>query len=132
VLLLGVDRRKDERTLCAAYDDAAGVTAAFNQNILARINRELDANFELGRFRHRAPWDDAASRIEMHLESTVAQVAHVDGVPIRFAAGETIWTECSYKYDRARLERLAEESGFTISHLWSDVAERFWMGYLVA
>lgn len=131
-LILGVDRRKSARTLLAAYDDAAGVTAAFNRNVLARLDRELGADFDLGRFRHRAVWNDRASRIEMHLVSDGAQVVHLAGVPIRFADGESIWTESSYKYDRGRLEQLVAAGGFAIERLWTDARRRFWVGFLTA
>ena len=129
-LILGVDRRKDPRVLLAAYDDAEGVTAAFDRNVLARLNRELGADFDLARFRHRAVWNDAASRIEMHLESVEPQVVTVAGERIAFAAGETIWTESSYKYDRPRLDRLVAEAGFALARLWTDAAERFWVAFL--
>lgn len=129
-LVLGVDRRKDPRVLLAAYDDAEGVTAAFNLNVLARLNRELGADFDLARFRHRAIWNDAASRIEMHLESVGAQVVMVAGEPVTFAPGETIWTESSYKYDRPRLDRLLADGGFAPTRLWTDAQERFWVAFL--
>ena len=130
VMVLGVDRRKDVRLLQAAYNDAEGVTAAFNLNILERINRELDADFDLTRFRHRAPFDDEASRIEMHLESVGRQVVRVAGEEIAFDDGETIWTESSYKYDLERLERLVSAAGFRITRLWSDDASLFWVAFL--
>ena len=129
-LILGVDRRKDPRTLLAAYDDSEGVTAAFNRNVLARLNRELDADFDLARFRHRAEWNDAESRIEMHLESVEPQTVRVGGETISFDRGETIWTESSYKYDRERLDRLVEEGGFKLARLWTDSADRFWVAFL--
>lgn len=129
-LILGVDRRKDPRALLAAYDDSEGVTAAFNRNILARLNREMGANFDLARFRHRAGWNDAESRIEMHLESTEPQTVRVGGESISFEHGETIWTESSYKYDRERLDRLVEAGGFQLARLWTDSAERFWVAFL--
>jgi dimethylhistidine N-methyltransferase len=131
-LVLGIDRRKDARVLQAAYDDASGVTAAFNLNLLTRLNRELGADFDLGRFRHRAVWNDDASRMEMHLESVEAQVVQVARTPVRFARGETIWTESSYKYDRPRLDRLVAEGGFALTRLWSDAGERFWVAFLTA
>jgi dimethylhistidine N-methyltransferase len=131
-LVLGIDRRKDASVLRAAYDDAAGVTAAFNLNLLTRLNRELGADFDRARFRHRAVWNDDASRIEMHLESVAAHVVHVAGTPVRFAAGETIWTESSYKYDRPRLDRLVAEGGFALTRLWSDADDRFWVAFLTA
>ena len=131
-LVLGVDRRKDARVLEAAYDDREGVTAAFNLNLLARLNRELGADFDAARFRHRALWNDAASRVEMHLESAEAQVVRVAGEPVAFARGETIWTESSYKYDRPRLDRLVAEGGFELARLWTDPDERFWVAFLTA
>lgn len=129
-MILGVDRRKDARTLEAAYDDARGVTAAFNLNMLTRLNREMNGQFDLASFRHRARWNDAASRIEMHLESHVAQTVMVAGEQVTFEAGETIWTECSYKYDLARLEQLISAAGFDLDRLWTDEDERFWIAYL--
>ncbi len=131
-LILGVDRRKDRAVVEEAYNDAEGVTAAFNLNLLVRLNRELGANFDLARFRHKAFFNEDASRIEMHLESTEAQIVTVAGVPISFDAGETIWTEASYKYDLPRLERLAHEGGFRIRQLWTDPEKRFWLGFLEA
>jgi dimethylhistidine N-methyltransferase len=129
-MVLGVDRRKDPARLHAAYDDREGVTAAFNRNVLVRINEELDAGFDVTRFRHRATWNDAASRVEMHLESAVAQVVEVAGQPVSFASGETIWTESSYKYDRPRLDRLVAEGGFALQTLWTDPDELFWVACL--
>ena len=130
-LVLGVDRRKDAGVLHAAYNDAAGVTAAFNLNILARLNRELDATFDPSRFRHRAFFNDEASRIEMHLEAACAQRVWVDGVPVPFEARETIHTECSYKYDRERFDALVRAAGFEIAKLWTDARDWFWVAFLV-
>jgi dimethylhistidine N-methyltransferase len=130
-LVLGVDRRKDERVLHAAYNDAAGVTAAFNLNILARLNREAGATFDLAAFRHVAFFNDEASRIEMHLESLRAQTVCVGGAPVAFAKGETIHTECSYKYDEERLDALVRAAGFRVARLWTDAREWFWVGFLV-
>ena len=129
-LMLGVDRRKDASVLHAAYNDAAGVTAEFNLNMLARLNRELGANFDLGPFRHRAFFNDDASRVEMHLESTIAQRVHVADTPIDFERGETILTECSYKYDLAFLEAVVRPAGFVIEELWTDARDWFWVGFL--
>lgn len=129
-LVLGLDRRKDARVLHAAYNDRAGVTAAFNLNLLARLNRELDARFDLSRFAHVATFNSAASRIEMHLQSLDAQTVHVAGEPIAFARGETIWTESSYKYDSALLDQIVTAAGFEISRLWTDERERFWVAFL--
>jgi L-histidine Nalpha-methyltransferase len=130
-LVMGVDRRKDETLLRDAYNDAAGVTAAFNLNLLTRLNRELGATFDLSRFRHRAHFNDEASRIEMHLESLIAQTVCVGGVPIEFEQGETILTECSYKYDLPFLEAVVKPAGFEIQELWTDEREWFWVGFLV-
>ncbi len=129
-LVLGVDRRKDAGVLHAAYNDRNGVTAAFNLNVLARLNRELDADFDLSRFRHVAFFDPATSRIEMHLESAMAQVVRVAGEVVTFERGETIWTESSYKYDMALLDRVAGAAGFDVDRLWSDEGERFWVAFL--
>ena len=129
-LILGVDRRKDVSLLRAAYNDAAGVTAAFNLNLLTRLNRELDAEFNLHTFRHWAHFNDRASRIEMHLESTVAQRVYVAETPIDFERGETILTECSYKYDMALLEAVVRPAGFAIEELWTDERDWFWVGFL--
>ena len=120
VLLLGVDLApcnfKSVDTVVAAYDDAAGVTAAFNKNILARLNRELDANFRLDCFAHRALWNAPESRIEMHLESLVAQTVSVAGKRFDFAAGETIHTENSYKFTERSLRTLLMSGGFSAPH----------------
>lgn len=129
-MLLGVDRRKDARVLEAAYNDVNGVTAAFNLNVLARLNREFGSDFELARFRHNAVWNDEESRIEMHLESLEAQTVHVAGQPVHFARRETIWTEASYKYDRPGLEELVRRGGFELTRLWTDNEERFWVCWL--
>jgi dimethylhistidine N-methyltransferase len=126
-VLLGVDRRKSRQVLEAAYNDRHGVTAAFNLNLLERINRELAADFAVHAFEHVALWNESASRIEMHLVSRQAQEVQVAGVRIRFAAGESIRTECSYKYDEARLTRLAARAGLRLDRLWTDTAGRFWV-----
>jgi dimethylhistidine N-methyltransferase len=129
-LVLGVDRRKDAATLDAAYDDAAGMTAAFNRNLLARLNHEYAATFDLDQFTHRAFFNPDASRVEMHLVSLREQTVTVAGTAIRFERGETIWTESSYKYDEARLEQLVSAAGFTIDRLWTDDESRFWVAML--
>jgi L-histidine N-alpha-methyltransferase len=129
-LILGIDRRKDARLLEAAYDDREGVTAAFNLNMLARLNREMGGDFDLSTFAHRARWNDHASRIEMHLESLARQVVHAAGELVRFERGETIWTESSYKYDRRRLDRLIAEGGFQLGRLWTDANDLFWVAFL--
>jgi L-histidine N-alpha-methyltransferase len=121
-LLLGVDLRKDESTLLAAYDDAAGVTARFNLNLLTRLNRELDADFDLEAFSHRAVWNHAKSRIEMHLESRTAQRVQLPAIDldISFKAGERIHTENSYKYAPGQAEAMLSATGFTPESTWTD------------
>ncbi len=120
--LLGVDLVKHENTLLDAYDDAAGVTAAFNRNVLVRLNRELDANFNPYRFAHCALWNRAESRIEMHLVSRVAQRVNLAALDLTvdFACGETIHTENSYKYSPGQAEALLEEAGFAPASTWTD------------
>jgi dimethylhistidine N-methyltransferase len=129
-MVLGVDRRKDPRILEAAYNDARGVTAEFNLNVLLRLNRELAADFDLRLFRHRAFFNEAASRIEMHLVSLAAQDVTVAGERISFDAGETIWTESSYKYDVQSLRVMATAAGFEVTRLWTDSRQLFWVAYL--
>ncbi|HEY0832657.1 MAG TPA: L-histidine N(alpha)-methyltransferase [Azospirillum sp.] len=119
-LLVGVDLKKDRTVLEAAYDDARGVTAAFNLNLLARINRELGGTFDLGGFRHRAFYDDTLGRIEMHLESVRPQAAAVGGHRFRFAVGETIHTEISCKYTVPGFQRLAGGAGWRALDAWTD------------
>lgn len=123
--LVGVDLRKDTAILLPAYDDATGVTAAFNRNLLARLNREAGADFDLAAFDHRAVWNDRESRIEMHLVSRRDQRVRVAGVTIRFARGETIHTENSYKYAPEHFTALAEASGWHASAMWTDAAKLF-------
>jgi L-histidine Nalpha-methyltransferase len=120
--LLGVDLVKDEATLLAAYDDAAGVTAAFNRNLLVRLNRELDADFDPEAFAHRALWNPVKSRIEMHLVSRVAQRVRVQSLSlaIDFAPGESIHTENSYKFRPGQAEALLADAGFSAATTWTD------------
>jgi L-histidine Nalpha-methyltransferase len=125
--LLGVDLAKDEATLVAAYDDAAGVTAAFNRNILVRLNRELDGNFDPDAFAHRAVWNRAKSRIEMHLVSRARQCVRFDALDfaVPFAAGESIHTENSYKYRAGEAEALLADAGFAATVTWTDPCSWF-------
>jgi len=123
--LIGVDLKKDPAILDAAYNDAAGVTAAFNLNLLERINRELGANFDLGGFAHHAAYVPRRGRVEMHLKSLRAQSVRVAGREIRFAAGESIHTENSYKYSVAGFRELAERSGWQVGRAWFDDRELF-------
>lgn len=118
--IVGIDLIKDERVLEAAYDDAAGVTAAFNLNLLRRINRELGADFAIDRFRHKALYNRAQHRIEMHLESLAEQNILLCDQVIPFAAGETIHTESSYKYTVESFQALAAEAGWSPAAVWTD------------
>lgn len=121
-LLLGVDLVKDESVLLRAYDDAAGTTAAFNRNLLARLNRELAADFNPAGFAHRALWSPAHSRIEMHLESRTAQRVHLAALnwEIDFEAGETIHTENSYKFRPGQAESMLTRAGFEPAARFTD------------
>ncbi len=124
-LLIGTDLRKDPKILHDAYNDAAGVTAAFNLNLLTRINRELDGNFDLETFDHYAYYNPRQGRIEMHLVSRVAQRVVVAGRVFHFAAGESIHTENSYKFDVDEFRDMAHRAGFIPEALWLDDARRF-------
>jgi L-histidine Nalpha-methyltransferase len=126
-LLLGADLVKPERDLLLAYDDPLGVTAAFNRNLLVRINRELGGAFEISAFAHRAVWNPTAQRIEMHLESLADQsvtIAAAD-TTVSFVRGERIWTESSYKYDEAEVARMGIRAGFAMTEQWIDDDARF-------
>ncbi len=121
-LLLGTDLIKPLPQMLAAYDDPTGVTAAFNLNLLGRINRELEANFSLRSFRHEARFNQDQSRIEMHLVSLKRQTVEIAALEAQynFSAGETIWTEGSYKFRRSELKSLASETGFSVRDQWID------------
>jgi dimethylhistidine N-methyltransferase len=126
-LLVGIDLRKEPSVLEAAYDDAQGITARFNKNILARINRELGGKFDLERFHHRARYDEEAGRVEIHLESADAQkvpIAALDLI-VPFAAGEMIHTENSYKYSPAEIEETAAAAGLRVAEQWLDRKGQF-------
>jgi L-histidine Nalpha-methyltransferase len=119
-LLLGVDLVKPERELLLAYDDPLGLTAVFNKNLLLRVNTELEADFALDRFAHRAVWNGADSRVEMHLVSLAHQEVTVVRSQLRFTLqeGEAIWTESSYKYEPEQIVRLVHHAGFTLKEQW--------------
>jgi dimethylhistidine N-methyltransferase len=125
MLLIGVDLKKDKRVLDAAYDDAQGVTAEFNLNLLQRINRELGGDFQLKRFRHKAFYDESKGRIEMHLESLFSQFVHVAGQRFDFRPGETIHTEISCKYGVEEFQALAARARFHAEKVWTDPANLF-------
>jgi dimethylhistidine N-methyltransferase len=130
VLLIGFDLIKDRDTLERAYDDSEGVTAAFNLNLLERANRELDADFDLERFEHKAVWNADKARVEMHLVSETAQTVTVDGASFEFEPGETIHTENSHKFSIDGFTRLAREAGLAMEHVWTDEDDRFAVGLL--
>lgn len=132
--LVGADLAKPEPQLLLAYDDPLQVTAAFNRNLLVRINRELGGNFDLDRFTHRAIWNQRESRVEMHLVSTTVQEVRIRAadLALSFEEGETIWTESSYKYEPDALAREFGQAGFSLTHQWVDEAARFALTLLTA
>lgn len=126
-LLIGADLKKSPAVLVPAYDDALGVTAAFNLNLLVRINRELDGDFDLKKFEHSAIYNEARGRMEVHMVSRTAHRVRIRGIDleVEFAKGESIHTESSYKYDLEQLSELASKSGFRLEKTWLDSDERF-------
>ncbi|SEL45347.1 L-histidine N(alpha)-methyltransferase [Ectothiorhodospira marina] len=131
-LLLGVDLQKPAEVLVPAYDDAQGVTAAFNLNLLERANRELGSDFNIANFTHRAVWNAEAGRIEMHLVSRCPQAVHLAGQTFHFATDEPIITEYSHKYTHVALQSLAAETGFDVHRTWEDERDWFSLQYWVA
>lgn len=131
-LLIGFDVKKDASILLPAYNDGEGVTAEFNLNLLTRINRELDGDFDLDSFGHKAIYDPENERVEMHLVSLRAQVAHLPGAEFRFRRGETILTEYSHKYSFATFDRLTAEAGFAQEGQWMDENRLFCVRFLTA
>ena len=129
-LLIGVDLEKDRATVEAAYNDAQGVTAAFNKNLLRRMNRELGATFDPETFRHRAIYNLEEGRIEMSLVSACDQTVRVNGHHIRFEEGEPICVEYSYKFTLERFQGLAERAGFAVRNVWMDADRLFSVQYL--
>jgi dimethylhistidine N-methyltransferase len=133
-LLLGTDLVKPEADLLLAYDDPLGVTAAFNRNLLVRINRELQGTFNVSAFEHRAVWNQQAQRMEMHLESTAHQVVRIEAADttVAFRRGERIWTESSYKYDAAQVEEMGLDAGFAIAEQWIERGAGFALTFFSA
>jgi L-histidine N-alpha-methyltransferase len=133
LLLLGADLVKPARDLQRAYDDPLGVTAAFNKNLLVRINRELGGDFSLGAFDHRASWNRDEQRIEMHLVSRAEQTVTIAAADtsVSFAPGEHIWTESSYKYEPDQIERMGVETGFALRDQWIDEDARFALSLMI-
>lgn len=132
--LLGLDLKKPESVLIPAYDDALGVTAAFDLNLLVRINRELGGEFDLRAFRHKAIYNAPKGRVEMHLESRKDQTVTIRdlGLEVSFAQGETIHTESSHKFDREQIATLAADTGFELRQMWTDSEGRFASNLLIA
>lgn len=129
--IVGIDLVKDTEVLVQAYDDGAGVTAAFNLNLLRRMNREIGSNFDLDAFRHHARWIERHSRIEMHLVSQKAQTVDLGGVEVSFAKGESIHTENSHKYTEDRFADLARQSGWQQAAFYTDKARKFAVSVLL-
>jgi dimethylhistidine N-methyltransferase len=130
-LLIGVDLKKDQRVLEAAYNDRAGVTAQFNLNLLQRVNRELGGDFDLDQWRHRAIYNSSAGRIEMYLISEIDQFVHLDEHKFHFRRGEKITTEYSYKYAPGEFAALAGKVGFEFVRMWTDNARLFGVFYFM-
>jgi dimethylhistidine N-methyltransferase len=130
-LLIGIDLKKDKNTLEAAYNDRYGITAAFNLNILERLNRELGADFDTSRWKHHAFYNEDEGRIEMHLVSLDDQRVNLNGTPIKLKKDETILTEYSYKYTTDEFENLVRNS-FELAKVWTDQDEKFSIHYLIA
>ncbi|MGH8495196.1 MAG: L-histidine N(alpha)-methyltransferase, partial [Gammaproteobacteria bacterium] len=130
-LLIGVDLDKDPEIITRAYNDAAGVTAEFNLNMLTHLNRVYDADFDTEQFAHVAVYDGGDKRIEMRLVSMKDQVVTVAGRPIEFRKGEHILTEYSHKYTREEFAKLAKEAGFDVERVWTDAEELFSVQFLV-
>ena len=131
-LLIGIDLKKDARQLVLAYNDAAGVTAEFNLNLLVRINRELGSSIDLGAFRHEAIYEPREGRIEMHLVSTIDQVVWISGRPFHFDAGERIHTENSYKYSIPQFQELARSAAWAPNRVWTDAKAQFSVHELIS
>ena len=130
-LLIGVDLKKDPEVLHRAYNDSQGVTAAFNINILQRINHELGSDFRVDSFKHYAFYNPETSRVEMHLLSLKEQSVRLNNMRVRFNKGESIWTESSYKFNLDEFEDIAVNAGFKVERVWTDAQNWFSVQYLV-
>jgi len=130
-LLIGIDLKKDSVVLHCAYNDRQGITAAFNLNLLERINRELNGDFQIEQFQHYAFYNPGESRVEMHLISLRDQIVHLDDVSIPFTEGESIWTESSHKFSLDDFERMATAAGFKVERVWCDERQWFSVLYLI-
>lgn len=132
VLLIGIDLKKDPAILHSAYNDREGITAAFNLNLLERINHELNGDFQSEYFQHHAFYNQEEGRVEMHLVSLRDQIVHLDNLSIPFRKNESIWTESSYKYRLDEFEQMAAAGGFLVEKVWTDEQQWFGVLYLVA
>jgi dimethylhistidine N-methyltransferase len=130
-LLIGIDLKKDPAVLYRAYNDSQGVTAAFNLNLLERVNYELDGDFKIDYFKHHAFYNQSKSRVEMHLVSLKEQVVNLDNLTVSFTKGESIWTESSYKYHIDDFENMANASGFILKKAWIDEKQWFSIMYFI-
>jgi len=128
-MLIGADLKKDPKILNGAYNDKAGMNAAFNLNLLTRINRELGSDFDIDQFTHLAFYNEAQGRVELYLKSHVEQSVTIAGTRVRFAAGELIHTENSYKYAIPEFHALAARAGFTAIDTWTDKDQLFSVHY---
>ena len=131
-LLIGVDLPKDREVLELAYNDREGVTAKFNLNLLERINAELQADFQIENFRHRAYYNETKERVEMHLVSETNQTVHIRGTEFTFQTGESIHTENSHKYRLSRFNEIAQSAGWNVAQVWTDSEQFFSVQYLTA
>jgi dimethylhistidine N-methyltransferase len=131
-LLLGVDLKKDPAVLHRAYNDSLGVTAEFNLNLLRHISRELDSDFQLDQWRHRAIYNEKEGRIEMYLVSLTDQKVRIEGETFEFGAGEAIWTESSYKYSVEEFAEVSNRAGFEVTKVWTDPEDLFSVQYLTS
>lgn len=129
--VLGIDLVKDTQTLISAYDDSAGVTARFNKNLLVRLNREAQADFNLDAFAHEARWNVQLERIEMHLVSLTDQEVKLGGRSFKFAIGESLHTENSHKYSAHRLREMATKTGWSVAEFWTDERQHFAVAILI-
>ena len=132
VMLIGVDLKKDERILNAAYNDDQGITAAFNMNLLERLNRDLGATFDLSQFHHNAYYEAKLGRVEMHLVSLIKQSVTLGSEVIPFRKGETIHTENSYKYSQEQFKTLSFQAGYKTLKVWTDPNAFFGIFFLQA
>ncbi len=129
-MIIGVDLKKDKHFFNLAYDDSQGITADFNLNLLTRLNREINADFNLSTFKHHAFYNEELGRVEMHLQSLISQIVRVNGISFKFKAGETIHTECSYKYSIEEFSSLCKKAKLFVKKYWIDPQNMFCIYYV--